>query len=116
LLIAAALTIVLVGLVIVVLWEPHTLAKYQAKVGDSTIVLRITNSDGTLYATAAASRAGSSYGRHSITMLGPADTIGTAEPRIVETGQDGRIRLSVGKASIEYDPKKSAFDTRALVP
>jgi hypothetical protein len=114
-LIVAALTTFLFGLIVVTIWEPHTLAKYQTQVGDTTFVLRITNTDGNLYATATTSH-GKSGGGHSVTMIGPVKEIGATDPRIVETDEPGRIRLSVGSAAIDYDTATSTFKPRKRNP
>jgi hypothetical protein len=70
--------------------------------------MAITNTDGNLYATAVTSRA-THGGGHGVTMIGPAKQFGMDDPPIVESDEPGRIRLSVGSTSIDYDTSSSLF-------
>ncbi|MCE9606712.1 MAG: hypothetical protein K8U03_17620 [Planctomycetia bacterium] len=84
-------------------FEPKTLAKRTAKFDDATITFRLTDDDGTLYASATEQKA------RSVTRLGTVGEIGVDNPWIDVDPRSDRVTLHVGSATLWFDPATRSF-------
>jgi hypothetical protein len=82
--------------------DPATLVSKTVRLDDGDHVFRIRNDHGNLYASEVIGGRWTAA-RGSISLIGSAQNVGTADPRITVEQEHHRVLMYVGKGKAEYD-------------